>query len=183
MTLNAYQDGTLVARRTTRSLRIHHLEQLGHLPIPSKRPAAHKDDGSTAGVIYTVDETAVPINYEKTLSDDKLTVTNTYKSPTADVTAKKVWVNGPEADHTAVTLNVYQDGTLVAPADYTIVVDPSSGTAGTFTYTISGLLQYKDDGSTAYIYTVDERQCRPTMKKTLSDDKLDCCHHLQEPDG
>ncbi len=89
-------------------------------------------------------------------------------------------MNGPEADHTAVTLNVYQDGTLVAPADYTIVVDPSSGTAGTFTYTISGLPQYKDDGS-PLISTVDETAVPINYEKTLSDDKLIVTNTYKSP--
>ncbi len=166
MTLNVYQDGTLVAPADYTIVVDPSSGTAGTFTYTISGLPQYKDDGSTA-YIYTVDETAVPINYEKTLSDDKLTVTNTYKSPTADVTAKKVWVNGPEADHTAVTLNVYQDGTLVAPADYTIVVDPSSGTAGTFTYTISGLPQYKDDGSTAYIYTVGDETAVPITAKDV----------------
>lgn len=43
---------------------------------------------------YTVDEVNVPDNYEKTISDDDLTITNAYKIPTTDITAEKVWEDG-----------------------------------------------------------------------------------------
>lgn len=43
---------------------------------------------------YTIDEVDVPTDYEKTISENGLTVTNTYVVPKTDVTATKVWDGG-----------------------------------------------------------------------------------------
>ncbi|QWT17552.1 Cna B-type domain-containing protein [Collinsella sp. zg1085] len=48
---------------------------------------------------------AVPANYKKT--ENGLGVTNTYVSPTADVSATKTWVNGP-SEHPAVWFKLFR---------------------------------------------------------------------------
>lgn len=83
--------------------------------------------------------------------DRKVTITNKLKS-SKEVEAKKIWVNGPEADHTAPTFELYADGEKV---DSTPTVSPDSGTADEFTYKWTNLKTYNDDG-TEIVYTVKE---------------------------
>ncbi|MEA4812530.1 MAG: Cna B-type domain-containing protein [Anaerolineaceae bacterium] len=129
---------------------------------------------------YTVKEVNLPANFVVSYSNDGRTVTNTYQSPTPDITAKKLWVNGPLADHVAVTLKVYQDGNLLPSTAYTVTVNPSSGTAAEFTYTIKGLPQYKTDGVTLYKYTVDEDPVSNYVK-SISQDGLTLTNSYKSP--
>jgi LPXTG-motif cell wall-anchored protein len=125
----------------------------------------YKSDGTTPHV-YTIREVegttvikegdTFKTNYTASYSTDELTVTNSYTSPTTQITAYKVWVNGKESEHVAPALNVYQGNILVDPDDYTLTINPSSGTSTNFTYTITGLPKYKLDGITEYKYTIRE---------------------------
>ena len=45
---------------------------------------------------YTVDEVETPRYYGKSISEDGLTITNTYRSPVTDIVGRKVWIGGPE---------------------------------------------------------------------------------------
>ncbi|WP_022797212.1 collagen binding domain-containing protein [Bavariicoccus seileri] len=47
---------------------------------------------------YTVDEVEVPDNYEKTVSEDGLTVTNKFVSPKIDIPVEKVWNDADNQD-------------------------------------------------------------------------------------
>ena len=58
---------------------------------------------------YTVDEVAVPENYSKTISEDGLTITNTYVIPKTNITANKIWLGG-SAQRPEIELQLYRDG-------------------------------------------------------------------------
>lgn len=47
---------------------------------------------------YTIDEVEVPENYEKTISEDGLTVTNTFGSPLIDIPVEKTWEDAENQD-------------------------------------------------------------------------------------
>ncbi|WP_440894888.1 Cna B-type domain-containing protein [Amphibacillus sp. Q70] len=111
---------------------------------------------------YTVDEVEVPENYEKTISEDGLTVTNTYVIPKTEVTGTKVWENGP-AEKPAIELQLYRDGTEYG--------DPVTLEAGETDYTWTEL-DATDAAGNAYDYTVDEVEVPENYEKTISDDGL-----------
>ena len=73
-------------------------------------PDLDKTDADGAEYKYTVVEVTKTENYGVTYSEDGLTVTNTYKIPTMDLTASKTWVDGAEDDHGEVTLQLQRDG-------------------------------------------------------------------------
>src|SRR5690554_6076936 len=104
---------------------------------------------------YTVDEVNTPENYSKTV--EGLTVTNTYVVPTKDVTANKVWVNGPSTRPT-IELQLYRDGVAVG--------DPVSLEDGTLTYTWVEMTVTDINGE-AYEYTVDEVNTPDNYSKTV----------------
>ncbi|MFS0612905.1 Cna B-type domain-containing protein [Lederbergia ruris] len=47
---------------------------------------------------YTVDEVKVPENYEKSISEDGLTITNKFVSPTTEIPVRKVWQDANNQD-------------------------------------------------------------------------------------
>ncbi|NJP40178.1 Cna B-type domain-containing protein [Oscillospiraceae bacterium HV4-5-C5C] len=64
-----------------------------------------------AEYVYSINEAAIPDGYNQTLSEDGLTVTNSYVIPTdAEATATKIWVNGP-ANHPTVWFRLYRQTT------------------------------------------------------------------------
>jgi LPXTG-motif cell wall-anchored protein len=128
-------------------------------------------DGNGKSYIYTVNEVAVPDNYEKSISEDKLTVTNTYKSPKIDIEGNKVWVNGPEVKPT-IKLQLFRNG--VAFGDPVDLVHPDTS------YTFEDLDKTDGDGK-AYVYTIDEVETPPTYNKTLSEDKLTVTNTYESP--
>ncbi len=99
------------------------------------------------------------------------TITNTYLPPMNGVfTAVKNWVDGPENDHTAVTLDLYRQvgsGTKDKVTGFTPVITPSGDTAGSFTYRWSGLPE-KDKQGNAYTYSVAEPGVSADGKVTVN---------------
>ncbi|MDI9497689.1 MAG: DUF5979 domain-containing protein, partial [Bacillota bacterium] len=86
--------------------------------------------------------------------EDEVTVINRPADDalTVGVVGRLVWSGGPEADHTALQLPLKRDGSPLFPIpDYT--VNPSSGTADSFTYTWSGMQNYSEWGI-PYTYTI-----------------------------
>ena len=164
VTLNVYQDGILMTSGYNISVNPETGPSTTFTCTITGVPQ-YKSDGTTPHVYTirekdgnTVIEEGDPFQtkYTASYSTDELTVTNSYTSPTTQITAYKVWVNGKDSDHVAPTLNVYQGNILVDPDDYTLTINPSSGTSTNFTYTITGLPKYKLDGITEYKYTIRE---------------------------
>ena len=86
------------------------------------------------------------------------TITNTYKVPIADVTAKKVWSGGPETDHTQATLNLFRQvegGQKEQVTGATLEAAEDAQNKGTFNY-IWKDLPTTDDAGKKYTYTVEE---------------------------
>ena len=84
--------------------------------------------GTTTPIVYTVDETEVPTGYTKTLSDDKLTVTNTHTPEVIDVKVIKVWndvdnQDGMRPDSIEVTLSNGQKVTLNEENEWTATLE------------------------------------------------------------
>ena len=85
-----------------------------------------------------------------------LTITNTYEVPLIEVYANKIWVNGPEADHTAPEFTLLRDGVALDPQP-TANIQPASGTADSFTYTWAGLPKVDElNDYQLFTYTVEE---------------------------
>ena len=105
--------------------------------------------------VYTVDEVNTPANYVKSVNG--LSITNTYVIPTADVTATKVWVDGPD-EHPTIELQLYRDGVAYG--------EPVQLENGTTTYVWENLDVTDKDGN-VYVYTVDERNPPTNYKKTV----------------
>lgn len=108
---------------------------------------------------------------EGDLTDGKVKITITDKTQTVTITntpdvdnayidfvAKKVWSGGPEEDHVAVDLELYQDGNLYTTI--TPTVEPATGIANEFTYKWTGLPKYNMSGGEA-VYTVAEKNQHP----------------------
>jgi len=103
--------------------------------------------------VYTVDEVAVPENYSKTISEDGLTITNTYVILKANITANKIWLGG-SAQRPEIELQLYRDGKALSEIlgdDY----GPVKLINGQTSYTWTGLDATDIDGR-LYVYTVDE---------------------------
>lgn len=94
---------------------------------------------------YAVDEVNVPTDYVKVLGLDGRTIMNTYRSPSIEVTATKVWEGGITPRPT-VHFQLYQNG--VAHQDPISIVDGS--TIATWT------VDANDANAVPYIYTVGE---------------------------
>ena len=71
-----------------------------------------------------------------------------------EVTATKIWKDGPEADHTAPTLDLYADGKTKVGVTPTIT--PENGTSAEFKYKWTDLPKYDSDGN-EIVYSVKEQ--------------------------
>ncbi|MCF2706784.1 Cna B-type domain-containing protein [Arcanobacterium haemolyticum] len=97
--------------------------------------AIDKTDNHGAAYTFSVKEVDAngddytPSGYTKT--EDGLTVTNTYVPELTTVTARKVWVGGPEADHTDVSLQLWQ---AIGDDEPTKVGEPVTTTGLTATW-------------------------------------------------
>ncbi|MGI6612035.1 MAG: Cna B-type domain-containing protein [Candidatus Nanosyncoccaceae bacterium] len=130
-----------------------------------------KTDSNGKTYAYTVDEVDVPTNYVKTVSEDGLTVTNTYQSPKIEITGTKAWVNGP-TPRPNVELQLYRDG--AAFGDSVTLVDGE--TSHTWTE-----LDKTDSNGKAYKYTVDEVYIPTNYTKTISEDGLTVTNTYKSP--
>ncbi len=106
--------------------------------------------------VYTIDEDeiSVPNCYNKTVSEDGLTVTNSYQIPTGDVTATKEWKDGPST-HPTVWFKLYRN----IAGDDTPVAVPGAALLklehGTTSVTWNNLEKTDLQGN-AYIFSVKE---------------------------
>ncbi|VEI14060.1 Cna B-type domain-containing protein [Trueperella bialowiezensis] len=113
--------------------------------------------------VYTVDEVDVPDNYTKSVSDDGLTVTNTYTPGVTTITGSKVWEGGPSV-RPEVTLQLFRNGVAVEGSEVTLADGQTSATW-------SDLEETDFDGN-PYVYTVDEVDVPDNYTKSVSDDGL-----------
>lgn len=125
----------------------------GHEPAPTFVDSDGTNDGKVDLLIDRKDASVEVINRPK--GDD-------YKT---EVTASKTWVNGPEADHTAPSFELYADG--VKKTDVTPTVTPTNGTANKFTYKWTNLQKYNTFGSEIK-YTVKEAGVTVDNKVTVN---------------
>ena len=130
-------------------------------------------DDTGRPIAYTLQETLIGVDpvvggkaglYEVTLDQANYRVTNTYVSPLTAVYARKTWSGGPDADHTAPQMNLYQNGRLYASVP---VVDPSGGTADTFDYVWEDL-PLTDPYGQEYAYYADEAAVPNGYGKSVS---------------
>src|SRR5690606_16331044 len=121
--------------------------------------------------VYTVDEVNVPENYVKTISEDKLTVTNTYKSPKTDITGTKVWIDGPAAKPEIERAPCRNGIGFGEPVE---LVHPDAS----FKWEN---LDVTDGDGIAYVYTVDEVNVPENYEKSISEDKLTVTNTYKSP--
>ena len=138
-------------------------------PITLKHPdtsytwnGLDKTDSNGVKYVYRIEEVKTPDNYGMHISDDGLTITNTYGSPTRDVTGFKEWVNGPE-QRPDIKLQLYINN---APLG-----EPVNLENGDTSYTWKALNITDKDGK-PYTYTVDEVSVPANYIKTSKGDSL-----------
>lgn len=102
--------------------------------------------------VYTVDEVKEPEYYSGSRSEDKLTVFNTYKSPTKDVTARKAWVNGELNRPDFIELQLYRQ---IKNGEKESVGETVKLEEGTYEYVWKDQAATDNNGN-PYIYTVEE---------------------------
>ncbi len=109
--------------------------------------------------IYRVREETV-LNYTTTYPDNT-TVTNTYVIPKTSYKAIKTWVDGPEADHTGVFVNLYRQTDQMTEPEHILlppglfVRDDSEASSGKFTYNWT-VLDATDINGNPYTYFARE---------------------------
>ncbi|GGP17037.1 Cna B-type domain-containing protein [Oceanobacillus neutriphilus] len=101
---------------------------------------------------YTVDEVNVPDNYEKSISEDGLTITNEFVSPSIDIPVEKVWDDANNQDgNRPESIEV----TLLANGEKTdvenVILSNENGWQGSFTN-----LPELDNSGDKITYTVAE---------------------------
>jgi len=129
---------------------------------------------TAAGFTITSDPADGKVTLAWNNKEDTVEITNKYVSPKINVIAKKIWQNGNEEDHVAVTLTLYREvgvGSKTEVTGVTPTIVPASGTASEFTYTWSNLPKTDKFGN-LYIYTVDELVVPDGYEKTISTDGL-----------
>jgi uncharacterized repeat protein (TIGR01451 family)/LPXTG-motif cell wall-anchored protein len=114
---------------------------------------------------YTADEVRVPENYKKEVSEDGLTVTNTYVSPRTQVTGTKVWIDGPE-EKSDIELQLYRNGKAYGDP---VTLDGTEEKPWTHTWAD---LEERDRRGEPYSYTVDEINVPESYGKAVSEDGL-----------
>ncbi len=109
---------------------------------------------------YTIKEVNVPKEYVSTVSEDGLTITNTFKIEKRDFTVTKTWVDGPKI-HPTIELQLYRNGEAYRQS--VKLHDQEE------TYTWTDLDKTDIDGN-EYIYTVDEINQSDDYDKEISSD-------------
>ena len=121
--------------------------------------------------VYTIDEVNTPANYGKSISEDKLTVTNKYKSPITEITGRKVWINGPKVKPT-IELQLYRNGEALG-----VPVELKDGETE-YTWTE---LDRTDINGVEYVYTLDEVKVPSSYRKTISENGLTITNRYTPP--
>jgi len=101
---------------------------------------------------YTVDEVDVPDNYQRTFSEDKLTVINTYNPEKINLAVKKSWVNGQNIIPSSIKVDLYRNGDKQEGMEKTLTNSLPTPWEATWT----GLPKTDDQGN-PYTYAVKEQ--------------------------
>ncbi|WIV12346.1 collagen binding domain-containing protein [Proteiniborus sp. MB09-C3] len=139
--------------------------------ISYKWSGLDKTDEKGIDYVYTVDEVNVPENYEKSVSDKYMTVTNTYIIPKIDITGKKVWIGG-SSTRPAIELQLYRDGEAFG--------EPVKLEDGETEYIWTGLDKTDIDGK-EHKYTIDEVKVPSGYRKSISSDGLTITNSYRPP--
>lgn len=128
-------------------------------------PGLDKLDGAGREYTYFVKEEAESggeilqngNHYQVSYGKDGLTLTNEYIVPTQGFSATKKWVQGPETDHTGVTLDLYRSLAGGEPVKVEGVGKAGEQTKepGVFAYEWTGL-PMTDERGLSYVYSVRE---------------------------
>ncbi|MEG6523109.1 collagen binding domain-containing protein [Desulfotomaculum sp. 1211_IL3151] len=128
-----------------------------------------KTDHGRTPYQYRIDEVKVPANHSKSISEDGLTITNTYYSPPVGggspktaITGGKIWEGGPSSKPT-IQLQLYRNGIEHG--------DPVELTDGQLSYTWNDV-DKNDNTGKDYTYTVDELAVPANYVKAISKDGL-----------
>ncbi|WP_066191397.1 Cna B-type domain-containing protein [Gracilibacillus timonensis] len=118
---------------------------------------------------YIVDEVNVPDNYEKSVSDDGLTITNEYVSPTTDISVEKSWVDAEDQDGNrpeSVEVALFANGEETDKENITLSNDNE------WQASFTELPEFDNSGS-AIIYTVEEVNVPEEYESDVTGDATD----------
>lgn len=132
------------------------------------------DTGSASDVRFTDADITNIVKFNM-ITKDSNEANNVWQEPTnvlprVSVTAYKVWVGGPSADHKPVELTLYRQVGTVPKEELKGIsptITPESSPADKFTYTWNGLPMYNSSFQ-QYVYTVDEVTEPATYTKTIA---------------
>ena len=113
---------------------------------------------------YTVDEKNVPTNYNKTISEDGLTITNTYNSPKTKITATKKWQGGKDRKDIEIELYRKVEGKNIEFVRSQKITTPEGSNEIAYTF---DNLDKTDNNGNKYIYTIDEKSVPENYKKNV----------------
>lgn len=124
-------------------------------------------DDNNVPFTYTVDEVDVPANYTKSLSNDTLTVTNTYVSPKTTFTGTKKFVGGATRRPEFVELKVLRNGQEMTNLENK-GVKRIPVNSNTDVYTVEwDNLDLTDSNGIEYNYTVEEINIPKNFRKSF----------------
>jgi|GEM_PF-1019159 len=118
---------------------------------------------------YTVDEVEVPDNYEKTVSEDGLTVTNKFVSPKIDIPVEKVWNDADNQDGNRPDSIEVE---LLANGEKTDVANITLNSENQWKASFSELPILDDQGQ-EITYTVNEVEVPSSYKSETSGDSAE----------
>jgi hypothetical protein len=135
-------------------------------------------DGNGHTYVYRIDESSVPDGYDKSISRDGLTVTNTQQErQTVDIPVTKIWAADPGTDYPNITLYLYNDIDSAPVASHVLYADDYTGDNWEYTFTD---FPATDGNGHTYIYTIDESSVPDGYDKSISDDGLTITNTQQE---
>ena len=101
---------------------------------------------------YTIDELSTPENYGKAVSEDKLSITNTYESPVSDITGRKAWEGGELVRPDYIELQLYRK---TSSGNEEAVGNPERLNQGAYEQTWKDMPTNDQDGN-RYTYYIKE---------------------------
>ena len=123
-----------------------------------------KTDTEGTNYTYMIDEEKVPENYTKKISEDGLTITNTYVIPKHNVTIKKLWKNGKTRPD--INIGLYRNITGGKKEEVSKVTLKTESGKDETTHIFTNL--YKTDIlGNEYTYSVDELNTLANFSKKI----------------